>query len=221
MLKGKKVDGVMSYLAEIKTLLAMQSQAKSVKEFTELEHLLSALKIRSVYQLKVVSEMLAGSKASQSAKTNELFALEIERAVKFHLEYMVIKMAMDHYAAKEFRCSTIKPTLDLLVKVFCVQALRKNSDALYESGFFRQGSAKLLHDSFAALLVELRPHMIPLVETFSVYEGSLQSAIGNEYGDIYELQLELAKNSRLNKNKVPRFYHTLMKPVMTMREPKL
>jgi len=48
------------------------------------------------------------------------------------------------------------------------------------------------------------------------------TTIGNRWGDIYEAQLDFAKNSRLNKWKVPRYYDTLMKPVMTHRKaPKL
>lgn len=43
--------------------------------------------------------------------------------------------------------------------------------------------------------------MIPLVELKSdeLLDFSHMSAIGNKYGDIYERQLELAMNSRLNK----------------------
>jgi hypothetical protein len=41
------------------------------------------------------------------------------------------------------------------------------------------------------LLIELRPHMIPLVElkTNELFDQSYLSAIGNQYGDIYERQL--------------------------------
>ena len=44
----------------------------------------------------------------------------------------------------------------------------------------------------------IRPHIIPLAESIHINSLSQLSAIGNEYGDIYEMQLELAKNSRLN-----------------------
>ena len=64
--------------------------------------------------------------------------------------------------------------------------------------------------------------MIPLVEGFPhIAEDTSFSTIGNKWGDIYETQLEFAKNSRLNKNKVPRYYDTIMKPTMTYRKPKL
>ena len=69
----------------------------------------------------------------------------------------------------------------------------------------------------------LRPQMVPLVESFP--EASRRvlsiSTIGNEYGDIYEMQYETAKASTLNQGIVPTFYETHMKPVMTMRKPQV
>lgn len=40
------------------------------------------------------------------------------------------------------------------------------------------------------------------------------SVIGNEYGDIYEQQLEMAQKSRLNAREVPEYFERLMKPVL-------
>jgi hypothetical protein len=56
-------------------------------------------------------------------------------------------------------------------------------------------------------LSQLRPQMIPLVElkTNELFDQSYLSAIGNQYGDIYERQLELAMNSRVNKGPMPAY----------------
>ena len=50
--------------------------------------------------------------------------------------------------------------------------------------------------------------MIPLVEVNSddASDKTYLSAIGNKYGDIYEMQLELAMNSRLNKTSKPEYW---------------
>ena len=107
-------------------------------------------------------------------------------------------MGYDYYQKHEFKDKRIKPMLDLLVKVFTVNVLKQDTESLYESGFFRQGSSRLVNDAFAKLLVELRPQTVPIAETFEVLDGSINSVIGNEYGDIYEKMLDHAKNSRLN-----------------------
>ena len=65
--------------------------------------------------------------------------------------------------------------------------------------------------------------MITLVEGFNMEDefDSIYSSIGNRWGDIYEAQLDFARNSRLNKTQVPSYYEKLMKPVMTANKPKL
>jgi len=60
--------------------------------------------------------------------------------------------------------------------------------------------------------------MVPLVEVLYIPDSQLNSAIGNEWGDIYELQLEWSKNSRLG-NTIPSYYKELMEPVL--KAPKL
>ena len=65
----------------------------------------------------------------------------------------------------------------------------------------------------------MRPQMIPFIETFPETTGFIPSTIGNSHGDIYELQFETARNSALNKNEVPSYFESHMKPVMNMRKP--
>ena len=56
--------------------------------------------------------------------------------------------------------------------------------------------------------------MVPLAELRGdMLDYSYMSCIGNEYGDIYETQLTWAMGSKLNKDKVPEFWETLMKPI--------
>ena len=41
--------------------------------------------------------------------------------------------------------------------------------------------------------------MIPFIEFSPNFLSGLKTTIGNAHGDIYETQLEVAKNSRLNR----------------------
>ena len=62
--------------------------------------------------------------------------------------------------------------------------------------------------------------MIPLAEGWPQID-TVYTVIGNKWGDIYEAQLDFARNSRLNKNPIPPYYQTLIKPLMNQRKPKL
>jgi hypothetical protein len=56
--------------------------------------------------------------------------------------------------------------------------------------------------------------MIPLIESWEIPDEILNSAIGNSYGDIYETQLQWARNSRLNKIAVPKGFE-YFRPILT------
>ena len=89
-----------------------------------------------------------------------------------------------------------------------------DSTVLYETGFFRQGSNDLLNTAMQDSLRELRPQMIPLVELRrDLLDKCHLSCIGNQYGDIYETQLTWAMSSGLNKEPVPPFWESYMKPI--------
>ena len=64
------------------------------------------------------------------------------------------------------------------------------------------------------MLNTLRPQIVSLAESFAVPDHVLCSAIGNSYGDIYETQLEWAKNSRLNKHKIAPGFKENILPIL-------
>ena len=74
----------------------------------------------------------------------------------------------------------------------------------------------MIIESMKVILVNLRPHMIPLIElkTDEFFDMSYLSAIGNKYGDIYERQLELAMNSRFNQKPKVDWWDSLVKPIL-------
>lgn len=210
----------MAYLNDIEALTAGKSHAKTVAGFIQIEHLERALATRAAYAFKELSETLKKSEASDMEKTNELFALDIELAAKLHMEYQVVTMARSYYHNHTFRDTRIRPVLDLLIQIFALKLLMKDSEGLYETGFFGAGASELQREAFKQLLTQLRPHMIPLAEGWPQLD-TVYTVIGNKWGDIYEAQLDFARKSRLNQNPVPPYYQTLIKPIMEQRKHKL
>jgi len=65
----------------------------------------------------------------------------------------------------------------------------------------------------------VRPYVIPLIEfgerSLKMEESWNISTIGNKYGDIYETQLAVAKDSKLNNGgNPPPYYKSLMQPLI-------
>ena len=137
----------------------------------------------------------------------------MSKAHHMYMSFVIYRGIVENH---NFKDQNIKPLLLLLAKIFALKQLSLDSVSCYETGFFTSGSKSLLLDSMKKVLIELRPHMIPLVELNSdeLQDMSHLSAIGNKYGDIYERQLELAMNSRLNKTAKPEYWDSLVKPVL-------
>lgn len=65
------------------------------------------------------------------------------------------------------------------------------------------------------LVMKVRPQLIPIIEATKLQE--LPSNLGNFYGDIYELQMDQARNSRMNKldkDGVPPQWEAYIKPLL-------
>ena len=88
--------------------------------------------------------------------------------------------------------------------------------ACFDTGFFPPGSLRKLTEAWERCVTELRPQMLPLVESYWMPDTWHPSVIGNSLGDIYEMQLEKAQQSRLNAegNEVPNYFDKLMRPIL-------
>ena len=82
--------------------------------------------------------------------------------------------------------------MELVGKVFCLQELLEDSSPVYDSGFLAPGSYRAMQIALEKCVIEMRPHFIPLAEAPYFPDHLLPSVIGNEQGDIYEMQLEYA-----------------------------
>ena len=141
--------------------------------------------------------------------------------VKTHLGYILFKMTRERIDTYKFVDAKVRVPCELLLKIFAVKEIQKDSLSLYDCGFFKQGSSQLVDAGYKKLLVDMRPHMIPFIEFSPNLLIGLKSTIGNSHGDIYETQLEVAQNSRLNKTQVPPYFEKYIKPVTTRRVPKI
>ena len=68
-----------------------------------------------------------------------------------------------------------------------------------------------------AMLVKIRPQAIPLAELYSLSDDLQPTAIGNQYGDIYETHVEWAKTSRMNDPKngsIPKGFNQYLLPIL-------
>ena len=119
------------------------------------------------------------------------------------------------------KCANLKNHLMLLCMLFGLSNLNENCKYCYESGYFQSGApfSSLIVDCMKIINTRLRPQMISIIETaMPVKDSYLQTAVGNEYGDIYETHLAWAQDSKLNHtpdgDAIPEGYLEFMMPIL-------
>jgi hypothetical protein len=157
-----------------------------------------------------------GATESKKVVFNDICAQDIIKMSKVHMLYQTFKLTYDEILRDKFKDQNVKKVLVILAKIFALKELEIDSHACYETGFLQSGSNSLIEEALDVSLKELRPYMVDLVEMRPDHtDNSYLSSIGNEYGDCYERQLEFAMGSRLNKNGVPDYFETYMKPMFS------
>ena len=93
----------------------------------------------------------------------------------------------------------------------------ENVGPIFDAGYLSPSSFKNLNEALDEVIKRLRPMLIPLAEAKCFAEIVMPSSIGNYYGDIYETQVEWAKDSSMNhldKDGVPPQWEEHIKPFL-------
>lgn len=101
-----------------------------------------------------------------------------------------------------------------------------NGALLFATGYFAPEALTMISEALDIVVKRVRPQLIPLCESWFLEDEMWPSSIGNKYGDIYETQLDWAKNSRLNKldeqnGGKPSYFDDLIKPFLKSDYAKL
>lgn len=130
-------------------------------------------------------------------------ALDIVKEVQDHIRLVCFKHLKMHIEGGSVKCPRAKQILTRLCLLYGLTVLQLDCSALYESGYIEcAGSfSGLVLSAIKQLCTLIRPDALNIVEAAQISDETLCSSIGNSYGDIYETQLEWAKNSRMNQTK--------------------
>lgn len=75
-------------------IVKKQSNAKTIEDFINLEHLNDALAARASFSILTVNKMIDESDAHEKTKTNDLFARDIVRMSQHHMLYLTFRVSM-------------------------------------------------------------------------------------------------------------------------------
>lgn len=208
LMKGTKLTGWVSYLNNVYDVTELKCKAETSSDFDSLDLLEEAMTVRASYMIGDTCLRISQSKEPMETRWNEIFQQELVKMSRVHI-MLVTYQIYRSYVSETGNAEKIMTTL---CKLFAAHDLYNDPTALYECGYFEAGQSKLLLEYIKSLLDIIRPQALPLIECFINDDNVLNSCIGNSYGDIYELQLQSAVNSELNRTEMFPDFEKYMKP---------
>ncbi|KAF5841553.1 acyl-CoA dehydrogenase/oxidase C-terminal [Dunaliella salina] len=107
--------------------------------------------------------------------------------------------------------------LHQLASLFALTHIEAHLGDYMEDGYLTGAQAASIHERQNALLLELRPNAVALVDAFGIEDYVLNSALGRQDGDVYTALLDMAQGSPLNRSQEGPAWHEVLKPVMVKR----
>lgn len=131
---------------------------------------------------------IAKDKATVKSKAlfNEMYQQDQVTMSLYHLQYYTIWSAHNHIEKAGIKCLNLHAHMRKLVTLHGLNELAKDSQVLYDCGYFKPGTNGEIIAAIKRITEDLRPQFISLIEGFDITDNTLNSAIGNSFGDIYE-----------------------------------
>ncbi|XP_053493213.1 peroxisomal acyl-coenzyme A oxidase 1 isoform X3 [Ictalurus furcatus] len=219
---GKQLTGIVSYLNESHQHLQPQPTGSrpagsrpTVISINDLQSLVEAYKLRAANLVETAAKSLQTelqhSKSQEDAWNNS--SLELIRASDAHCHYVVVKL----FAAKlsEIGNTAVYSVLSTLALLYALHGVASNSGDFLQAGLLTVPQLAQITQRIKALMAEIRPNAVALVDAFDYRDEMLNSTLGRYDGNVYENMFEWAKSSPLNRTEVHESYYKHMKPLQS------
>ncbi|KAI9594232.1 acyl-CoA dehydrogenase/oxidase [Syncephalis fuscata] len=158
-------------------------------------------------------ELAAESLGPRGRTWNESL-VEIHRASEAHCQLLLVRNFVN-VAHRPGIPEDLRAPLCALSSLFALHTLEQSCLAdLFEDGFMSSKQASLVRDTVRALLTELRPNAVALVDAFALPDYLLHSALGRSDGKVYEAMTSMAEQEPANQTDVYPAYDSTVRPVL-------
>ncbi|XP_062853905.1 peroxisomal acyl-coenzyme A oxidase 1 isoform X2 [Trichomycterus rosablanca] len=213
---GKKLSGIVSYLNESQRIQPHHTASRpTVININDLQSLVEAYKLRAARLVEMAAKSLQTElqrrKNQEDAWNNS--AIELVRASNAHCHYVVVKL----FVAKlnEIGNTALHSVLNSLALLYTLHGIAQNSGDFLQAGLLSVPQLDQVTQRIKALMAEIRPNAVALVDAFDYCDDILNSVLGRYDGNVYENMFEWAKKSPLNHTEVHESFYKHMKPLQS------
>ncbi|KAI7855172.1 acyl-CoA dehydrogenase/oxidase [Circinella umbellata] len=177
------------------------------------ELILAAFGFRAAYGIAKTAELIDNKGQSWNS-----MLVEINRISRAHCQYMLVRtfivsLQNDERLAKPENRNLLK-VLRSLASLFALYTIEQELGEFVTSGYLNSDQAAMLKQQVIALLEEIRPNSVALVDAFALPDYYLNSALGRYDGKVYQDYTRQAENEPLNKKLVVDGYEQFIKPLV-------
>ncbi|XP_011207579.2 probable peroxisomal acyl-coenzyme A oxidase 1 [Bactrocera dorsalis] len=206
-------------LAPTASYLAAPAQGKGFGKWTgDLANIVSAIQYAAANQVRLAFENMA--QRLKQGQTREEAAnntgLELTQAAELHGRSFIAATFLAHVtgpAAAE-RSAEFNRVLQNLLELYLVHTAQRHLSAIMQCISLSDSDLRTLQTRLETALKKLRPDAVAIVDGFDYHDRLLSSTLGSYAGNVYESLFELAKQSPLNQQPVPKSFHTILKPFL-------
>ncbi|KAI9495329.1 acyl-CoA dehydrogenase/oxidase C-terminal [Zychaea mexicana] len=177
------------------------------------ELILAAFGFRAAYGIAKVAEQID----NQGRSWNSML-VEINRISRAHCQFMLVRtfivsLQNDERLAKPENRALLK-TLRSLASLFALHTMEQELAEFLTPGYISTEQTVLLKQQVIALLEEIRPNAVSLVDAFALPDYYLNSALGRYDGKVYQAYTAAAEREPLNQTQVVEGYDQFIKPLV-------
>ncbi|CAG8616626.1 5199_t:CDS:2 [Paraglomus occultum] len=195
------VDPTVTYLQRYLNNPKCTCPAKSPEDFRKPEIQLQAFGHRAAYMIAAAVDQL-----DNHGRTWNSLLVDIAAISRAHCQYVLVCNFIEALQPKSnsqydkfFKEKPeIQSVLTTLRDLFALHTMQKEFGEFLSSGYLSPTQSTMVKDQVLALLKEVRPNAVALVDSFRFSDYTLQSALGRYDGKVYETLCEWASREPLN-----------------------
>lgn len=194
--RQKTFTGPLEHLGQLDELPRSKCQAREMRDFLNIDTVTHTFKVCVAAKISSVCRRfnnLLAAGVSRKDAVNSHLANDIVQVSREHVRLMTVLLFKENVERRDgsnkIKTEGVRSQLErlcLLYALDCIQ--RSNINVLYECGYFeaRRDYSSMILAAIVEVNSQVRPYAIGLIESVTVSDDVLLSAVGNSYGDIYE-----------------------------------
>lgn len=208
--KDKNATFSIEYISEYLANPQAKSHFTTVADLSNPEALLSAFKFRAAF---LIEKAVYAIDIEQTSWNDML--VEIYRISRAHCQLVMVS----NFLAAVFNNNkpvdaTLCQALQRVAILFCLSTLEQETSDFLTSGYIVPAQALMIKQHFISVLKSIRPDVIALVDAFGFPDYLLNSALGENEGDVYEKMTAMAEKEPLNQSVVAEGYQNYIRPLI-------